>query len=75
MIPDGHVDPFANEIHDLFHAAGEDAFVQDACRLVGTPSRVDIRAAIQEIVRDLVVPVLHRPGQSPIDDLLNAGQW
>jgi hypothetical protein len=69
IVLDRHIDASVDEeLHSLIVTATDGELVQDACRLVRTPSRVDVRAVLEqkvgygEMMLDHAVMNAARPG-------------
>jgi hypothetical protein len=45
--------------------------VQDAGRLMGAPARIEIRAVLEQEVRDIEVTVDHRPRERLVEHVLD----
>jgi hypothetical protein len=73
IVLDCHVDTAVDEKLHRFVVLVEDQLVQNACRLVRAPSRIDVSAVLEKEVRNLEVVVEDGPGQRGVENQLYIG--
>jgi len=70
IIVNHHIDAAVNEKLRCFVVRVDGALMQDACRLVRAPVRIDVRSVRQQKIRNLELAIHARPCQCDVQDVL-----
>lgn len=70
VVFDRHVDAAVDEELHSFVVIVGDQFVQDACRLVRTPSRIDVSTMLEKEIGHVQMTSEHGPGKRCVENLL-----
>jgi len=70
IIVNRHIDAAVNEKLRCFVVRVDGALMQDACRLVRAPVRIDAGSVLQQKIRNLELAIHARPCQRDVQDVL-----